>query len=109
MGGGGEDSGTWGRLWISEFSLLNHYRDHRSNTGARSPDHYRRMARNLARSNERGIHQFVRLENLSTYRYNSRTNQLVIVSSNGRLVTYYHPRTGRQYWEGLRRRYGIPE
>jgi len=103
MGGGGDLSGTWGRIWSSDASLWRHFYDHVGNTGARSPEHYRRMARYVARSNERVIMQYARSDG-RVVRYNPRTNEFVVVGGNGRIETYFRPTDGIRYYTRDRER-----
>ena len=108
MGGGGDSSGLWGKWWISLESLQQHFNDHGKNTGAISPQQYLNQASSFVNSKNPVMQSFTRL-NGSTYMYNPVTNQFAVVSSSGRIVTYYYPRTGVRYWEVLYERYGIEE
>ena len=98
MGGGGNASGLWGDDWISEESLLNHYNRHGRNTNTKTKEEYLAKAKNFVKSNSYGT--LTKTDSRgSTYMYNPNTNEFVIVSKGGQIVTYFNPSSGIRYWE----------
>lgn len=38
-------------------------------------------------------------KNVSTYKYNKKTNELVIINKDGTVITYFKPKGGYDYYK----------
>ena len=93
---------TFAQYWTSEYRLIDHFDRHGPQMGY-SDDiigfiKYARDAIKFARSTERGIKAF-RAINDSIYKYNPKTNEFIIITKDGKIVTYYYPSNGIDYFE----------
>ncbi len=88
-----------------EFSSQRHFDDHGKNTNSKTKEEYINKAKKVANSNNKNIESFIDNKG-TTYRYNYATNEFVIVTKEGEIVTYFKPRSKEKYWEGVKGRYG---
>lgn len=77
-----------------KFSVDEHYINHGKNTNSKTKKDYINKSLKLANSNSKNVESFVNL-NGTTYRYNIKTNEFVIVIKNGEVVIYFKPRAGK--------------
>ena len=91
---------TFAQYWTSEYSLFHHFDEHGAEMGYDEDEiiEYARDAIKFARSSERGIKAF-RATNDSIYKYNPKTNEFIIITKDGKIVTYYYPSNGIHYFE----------
>ena len=85
---------TFAQYWTSEYRLIDHFERHGPLMGY-SKDiegfiKYARDAIKFARSNERGIKSFKDF-NGSIYKYSPKTNEFIIITKDGKIVTYFKP------------------
>ena len=90
-------SSEFAEYWTSEFNELEHFKRHGKQMGFNKINDYSKAAKKFANSNERGTKSF-RAKDRSIYKYNSRTNEFVIISKEGKIVTYFSPDT-RYYFD----------
>ncbi|MDD3323389.1 MAG: hypothetical protein PHS59_18285 [Paludibacter sp.] len=96
---------TWGEDWTSEFSEEEHFDRHGSEMGFETMEEYSNAARNFAKSKERGIKSFRSIDG-STQKFNSRTNEFMIISKIGKIVTFFEPERGINYFYEQFDKYG---
>ncbi|MCL2061876.1 MAG: hypothetical protein FWH03_04540 [Firmicutes bacterium] len=90
-------SGTWGKEWTSKDSEDSHFDDHGKKMGYETEEEYSKAAQKFANSKERGIVQF-RAKNGSVFRFNPKTKEFIIITKDGRIVTYYYT-TEKYFYE----------
>jgi len=89
---------TSAEYWTSEYSEVKHFDKHGEEMGYRNDiQGYSQAAKNFANNNGRHIKSF-KAQNGSTYKYNPKTNEFGIISKNGKIVTYFEPERGEEYF-----------
>ena len=78
------------KYWTSEFNEAEHYKDHGHEMGYSKIKDYSKAAVRFAQSKERGILVYVG-RNGAIVRYFPKTDEFVIVSKTGNIVTYFAP------------------
>lgn len=80
-------------------NIDNHVANHATQMKAKNKDEYVSKAVTFANKVDRNnCLSFVDKKG-STYKYNIKTNELAIITSDGYVVTYFKPQKGRQYYE----------
>lgn len=94
--------------WTSPYDEVNHFYFHADEFGFTLITEYSRAALEFARASNDDIISFTANEtkNWSTYKYNKKTNEFMIISRNGKIVTYYPPTRGLEYFYERYRMYG---
>ena len=85
---------AFAQYWTSEYRLIDHFDRHGPKMGYSNDIDglikYARDSIKFARSNERGMKTF-RAYNGSIYKYNPRTHEFIIITKDGKIVTYFYP------------------
>lgn len=96
-----------GYAWAKDFNsrtLQDHFNRHGSQMGCTTKESYAahsvKFANNVDRAN---CVSFV-AKNGSTYKYNTKTNTLAIITKDGYVVTYFKPAAGYDYYKAEKRR-----
>lgn len=96
-----------GYAWARDFNtrtLQDHFNRHGTQMGCKTKESYAahsvKFANNVDRTN---CVSFV-AKNGSTYKYNTKTNTLAIVTKDGYVVTYFKPAKGYDYYKAEKRR-----
>ena len=100
MGGGGATSGTWGQRWTSENNLQSHFgapRHHGRQMGYSNAQQYSRGATNNIFNPNTIVGNSLNQDGRVGY-FNRITGRLTIVNANGRIITYFTPDKGREYF-----------
>ena len=96
---------TYAEYWTSEYAEVNHFYAHEYDMGYTYITDYSQAAINFANSEDEGNISFT-AENGSTYKYNEDTNEFLIVSKDGKIVTYFEPDRGIEYFYEQFDKYG---
>ena len=96
---------TYAEYWTSEYAEVNHFYAHGYDMGYTYITDYSQAAINFANSEDEGNISFT-AENASTYKYNEDTNEFLIVSKDGKIVTYFEPDRGIEYFYEQFDKYG---
>ena len=89
---------TFAEYWTSEYLEIRHFNDHGHEFGYNNINEYSKSAKNFANNNEKGIKSF-RAKNGSIYKYNPKTNEFMIITKDGKIITYFKPSGGSGYFE----------
>ncbi len=86
--------------WTSEYEEVNHFYFHADEFGYQLITEYSKAAYNFA--NEKGSKILSFTANAkkywSTYKYKMETNEFMIISRGGKIVTYFPPDKGIKYF-----------
>ncbi len=89
--------------WAKDFnkkSLNKHFEEHGKEIGFDSKESYKQHAIHFANMVDRkNCVSFVDGKSGATYKYNKKTNELVIVTNDGYVVTYFKPKNGIEYYK----------
>ncbi|HPG92430.1 MAG TPA: hypothetical protein PK675_03370 [Clostridia bacterium] len=96
---------TWGDTWTSDLSEELHFNKHARKMGYNTKNEYTNAAKKLANAKGNSISSF-RAKNGSTYIYDSNTNQFLIISKNGNIVTFFSLSGGEGYFDSQFNNYG---
>lgn len=89
---------TFAEYWTSEYSEVNHFYKHGEEMGYENDiNGYSQAAKNFANSNKNGIKSF-KANNGSIYKYDPKTNEFGVISKEGKIVTYFNPSGGIDYF-----------
>ena len=91
---------TYAQYWISENSEVKHFKDHGKQMGFNKIIDYSRAAVEFATAERKSIISFTANEKKynSTYKYDKDTNEFMIISKDGKSVTYFPPTDGIEYF-----------
>jgi len=89
---------TWAIYWTSDYNEIEHFIRHGEELGYDDIDEYSSAAVRFAQSKEKGILSF-KLKDGTIVKYNPRTNEFIIISGNGKIVTYFKPDDGKDYYD----------
>ena len=96
---------TYAEYWTSEYAEVNHFYAHGYDMGYAYIADYSQAAINFANSEDEENISFT-AENGSIYKYNEDTNEFLIVSKDGRIVTYFEPDRDIEYFYEQFDKYG---
>ncbi len=96
---------TYAEYWTSEYAEVNHFYAHGYDMGYTYITDYSQAAINFANSEDEEDISFT-ARNGSTYKYNEDTNEFLIVSKDGKIVTYFEPDRGIEYFYEQFDKYG---
>lgn len=96
---------TYAEYWTNEYAEVNHFYAHWYDMGYTYITDYSQAAINFANSEDEENISFT-AENGSTYKYNEDTNEFLIVSKDGKIVTYFEPDRGIEYFYEQFDKYG---
>lgn len=96
---------TYAEYWTNEYAEVNHFYAHGYDMGYTYITDYSQAAINFANSEDEENNSFT-AENGSTYKYNEDTNEFLIVSKDGKIVTYFEPDRGIEYFYEQFDKYG---
>lgn len=85
---------TYAEYWTSPYNEVEHYK-HAKEFGVGGYE-YSRKAVNFAKNKERGTRAF-RSYDGSEYRYKPSTNEFMIISKYGKIVTFYKPTNPKNF------------
>ncbi|MCL2675214.1 MAG: hypothetical protein FWE84_01305 [Firmicutes bacterium] len=88
----------WGINWTSDNNFWDHFERHGEEMGFDTPEQYSTAASQFANNSGKGIQEF-KAKNGSVYKYDPKTNEFMIIDKNGKIVTYFEPDRGEQYFE----------
>ena len=88
---------TYAEYWTSPENEVKHFK-HAKEFGFDKLTQYSQSAKKFAENNERGIKSF-RAMNGSIYKYSSKTNEFMIISKDGKIVTYFKPTNPHSFIE----------
>lgn len=92
--------------WAKDFNskTLNiHFYNHGVQMGCDSKESYAAHAVSFANTVDRkNCISFV-TKDLSTYKYNKKTNTLAVITNDGYVITYFHPKKGYEYYKTEKR------
>lgn len=85
-------------------TLYQHASDHWRDVGmgGMSISEYERRAIAFANKVDSVLHDSFVDGNGTTYKYSYLTNEFIAIDFQGRIITYYCPDEGKEYWEGLK-------
>lgn len=96
---------TYAEYWTNEYAEVNHFYAHGYDMGYTYITDYSQAAINFANSEDEENISFT-AENGSTYKYNEDTNEFLIVSKDGKIVTYFEPDRDIEYFYEQFDKYG---
>ena len=99
---------TYAEYWISPYEEVNHFYYHADEFGYTLITQYSKAARDFALKEGDSVISFKANEKkfYSTYKYDTETNEFMIISRSGKIVTYYLPDNGIDYFYGQFDKYG---
>ncbi len=99
---------TYAEYWTSEYAEVNHFYAHGYDMGYTYITDYSQAAINFALKKGDNIISFTANEKKfhSTYKYDVETNEFIIISRDGKIVTYYLPEDGIDYFYSQFDKYG---
>ena len=97
---------TYAQYWTSEYNEIKHFRDHGKQMGFDKIVDYSRAAVEFAFSDSESLISFTTADG-SIFQYDPKTNEFLILSRNGKIVTYYPPSKGLKYFNNQFEKYGI--
>lgn len=93
--------------WAKSFNwnrMRSHFNEHSKNVDAKDRYEYEAKAKRFANSiNYKYNESFVDKRGF-TYKYSNKTNELVIVSKKGIIISYFKPREGKIYYLNERKK-----
>ena len=96
--------------WAKDFnkkSLDKHFNDHVKNMGFDSKESYKQHAIKFANTiDKKNCVSFIDSKTKATYKYSKVTNELVVVTKNGYVVTYFKPKDGYDYYKSQLSKHG---
>ena len=101
-GGKGRPSEHINYQWAKYFNkktIDTHFNDHGKNMGFTSKIEYEQHAIRFANTVDKKNYVSFIDKNDSTYKYNKKTNELVIVHKDGTVITYFKPKEGYNYYK----------
>ena len=88
---------TYAEYWTSPYAEVNHFYYHAYDMGYTYITGYSQAAINFANSKDDNNISFT-AKNGSVYKFNKETNEFIIISRNGKIVTYFEPDRGIDYF-----------
>ena len=92
---------TYAEYWTNPYAEVEHYKRHGKQMGFENNIHgYSKAARKFALKEGDSVLSFTANEKKvhSTYKYDTETNEFIIVSRGGKIVTYFPPKNGIEYF-----------
>lgn len=94
---------AWAK-YFNKKTLELHFKEHGKSMGFNTIDEYKEHAIRFANTiNEKDCVSFID-KNDTTYKYNKKTNELVLVKKDGTIITYFKPKDGYKYYESEKRK-----
>lgn len=99
---------TYAEYWTSPYAEVNHFYFHAYDMGYINITEYSQAARAFALKEGDSIISFTANEKKfhSTYKYDIETNEFIIISRDGKIVTYYYPDDWIEYFYEQFDKYG---
>lgn len=100
---------TYAEYWTSEYAEVEHYKRHGKQMGFQNNiQGYSKKAKEFALKENDNIISFIANEfkHYSTYKYDKETNEFMIISRDGKIVTYFPPKDGIEYFYEQYERWG---
>ena len=91
--------------WTSPYQEVNHFYFHGYDMGFVLISDYSKAAKEFAERNDDEILIFI-AKNGSIYKYDPDTNEFLILSHTGKIVTYFSPERGINYFYDQFEKYG---
>lgn len=89
---------TFAEYWTSEYNEIVHFKKHGKQMGYdNNINGYSQAAKKFANINKQSIKTFKSIDG-SIYKYDVETNEFMIISKNGKIVTYFPPSRGTEYF-----------
>ena len=91
---------TYAEYWTSPYNEVNHFYFHANEFGYTLITEYSKAAIEFAKKESDNIITFVANEKKhgSTYKYDKDTNEFMIISRSGKIVTYFLPEDEIKYF-----------
>ena len=83
----------YAEFWTSEFNEVSHIKRHSKHMKFKNPYDYSKAAKEFALNQDPNILSFKSMQG-ATYKYNPDTNEFIIISRYGKIVTYFPPDRG---------------
>lgn len=96
-----------GYAWAKDFNsktLQDHFNRHGAQMGCETKESYAAHSVKFANNVDRVECVSFVARNGATYKYNTKTNTLAIVTKDGYVVTYFKPAAGYNYYKEEKRR-----
>lgn len=96
--------------WARDFNkktLNQHLIDHCKQFGFSTVEEYGAHAVKFANTIDTKNNVAFIDKNGSTYKYNTKTNELAIIDKKGYVITYFKPTDGYQYYIGQKKKKGV--
>ncbi len=100
---------TYAEYWTSPYAEVEHYTRHGKQMGFENNiQRYSKAAKDFALKEGNSILSFTANENkfYSTYKYDTKTNEFIIISRGGKIVTYFPPKNGIEYFYAQYEKWG---
>lgn len=91
---------TFAEYWISPYEEVNHFYFHADEFGFTLITEYSQAAKDFANREGDNTISFTANEEKhgSIYKYDKDTNEFIIISRDGKIVTYFPPKDGIEYF-----------
>lgn len=90
--------------YFNKKTLKIHFKEHGKNMGYINIEEYKQHAIRFANAiNEKEFVSFID-KNYTTYKYNNKTNELVLVKNDGTIITYFKPKEAYEYYKNEKRK-----
>lgn len=98
----------YAKYWTSPYAEVNHFYFHAYDIGITRIVEYSSKAIDFLNRNGESVISFRTTSEkfYSTYKYDTETNEFMIISRNGKIVTYYKPEDGIDYFYSKFDEYG---
>ena len=90
----------YAEYWTSEYNEVNHFYSHGYDMGYTWITDYSQAAVDFIQSNSDTMMSF-NSEDGTTYLYDPETNEFAMLSSDGKIITYFYPDRGIDYFNDL--------
>lgn len=91
---------TYAEYWTSPYNEVNHFYFHADEFGFTLITEFSQAAKDFANREGENIISFTANEekHWSIYKYDKDTNEFIIISRDGKIVTYFPPEDGIEYF-----------
>lgn len=92
---------AYAEYWTSPYAEVEHYKRHGKQMGFENDiQRYSTAAKQFANVKDENVLVFTANEQklYSIYKYNQKTNEFMIISKDGKIVTYFPPKNGIEYF-----------
>ncbi len=93
------------KYWTSERNEIYHFYAHADEFGYTQITEYSMAATEFAKSESKDIISFTAKDG-RIFKYDTETNEFIILSHGGKIITYFPPENGIEYFYGQFSEYG---